>query len=73
MLLSREQRSRGAEEQREKNTIFLNPWVFPYIESFLAPKYHIWELTKCTTLVSLSPHTSHTSHTSHTPHTPYLG
>ncbi|NES20952.1 MAG: hypothetical protein F6K41_18970, partial [Symploca sp. SIO3E6] len=45
-----ERRSRGAEEQRKKNTIFLNPWVFPYIGSFLAPKHHIWELTKCTTL-----------------------
>ncbi|NES21687.1 MAG: hypothetical protein F6K41_22845 [Symploca sp. SIO3E6] len=45
-----EQRSRGAEERRKKNTIFLNPWVFPYIGSFLAFKHHIWELTKCTTL-----------------------
>ncbi|NES25297.1 MAG: hypothetical protein F6K41_41975 [Symploca sp. SIO3E6] len=50
MPLSRERRSGGAEEQRKKNTIFLNPWVFPYIGSFLAPKHHIWELTKCTTL-----------------------
>ncbi|NES25115.1 MAG: hypothetical protein F6K41_40965, partial [Symploca sp. SIO3E6] len=36
-----EQRSRGAEERRKKNTIFLNPWVFPYIGSFLASGFHL--------------------------------
>ncbi|NES25286.1 MAG: hypothetical protein F6K41_41900, partial [Symploca sp. SIO3E6] len=38
MPLSRERRSGGAEEQRKKNTIFLNPWVFPYIGSFFSPQ-----------------------------------
>ncbi|NES21597.1 MAG: hypothetical protein F6K41_22380 [Symploca sp. SIO3E6] len=39
-----ERRSGGAEKQKKKNTIFLNPWVFPYIGSFLAPKHHISEI-----------------------------
>ncbi|NES01335.1 MAG: hypothetical protein F6J86_47550 [Symploca sp. SIO1B1] len=57
MFLSRELRElrklrelRELRKLRKKNTIFLTPWVFPYIESFLAHKHHIWELTKCTTL-----------------------
>ncbi|NES24437.1 MAG: hypothetical protein F6K41_37395 [Symploca sp. SIO3E6] len=58
MSLSRERRSRGAEERRKKNIIFLNPWSISIYRFFLEPLRHIWELTKCTTfsLVTIAPH-----------------
>jgi len=39
MPLSRERRSRGAEERRKKNIIFLNPWgisIYRFFENHYA-------------------------------------